>query len=502
MSQGGEHMKPLHKQCPKCQKTFTSPHVICPDCGALLNVIATPAAKAPDTHSRIKPGIYGRAFEWNIARADKEAISNIAQAFVALSAAEHLDIFEDYLDISRRRRSNLLALVKLQLHLIDDLIVIQSAIKHYRKKWDELTSKLKPNGADEQSKTDLKLVERELFFNRAYANCIRGIGDGIAWRALGYDRVALRVLSGSAVKQQILDEGAINELRIWAAAADTGKGLPIFNAATNWLALGDVTIVRHDGTVEIVEAKTSGANSPRVTRQKERMREATAILQNGKGRLEGEEVNVMRLNVPLNNNLSGLRQLLETANKTGWASGFVGNSCYAQVFDPRVESARSALENGIAESKTAIEAWRAKDDFVMRLDSSGIVSFTPNCAPVAVYPFSARLCVELLTGAKTYTCLVNLTEIGREFERYGWMVSKSTEEFAREAKGQAASAFFRLEKAGFHAEIPPADIMRIVMETMDPKYIVDTLEALRGLGPVSSSTMSIFAFETDKTIWD
>jgi hypothetical protein len=495
-------MKPLQKECPKCQKTFTSPHVICPDCGALLNVGSTRTAKPKDARHRVRPGIYGRAFEWSITKADKGAIPNIAQAFVALSATEHLDIFEDYLDISRRRRNNFLAIVKLQLHLIDDLIAIQGAIKHYRRNWEELTAKLETQSDDEQLKDDLKLVERELFFNRAYANCLRGIGDGIAWRALGYDRIALRVLSGSAVKQQILDEGVVNELRIWAAAADTGKGLPIFNAATNWLALGDVTIIRHDGTVEIVEAKTSGDNSPRVTRQKQRMRDATELLQNGKGRLEGQDVNVMRLNVPLNNNLSGLRQLLEAANKTGWASSFIGNSCYAQVFDPRIKGAQSALENGIAESKTAIAPWRAKDDFVMRLDSSGIVSFTPNCAPVAVYPFPARLCVELLTGAKTYTCLVNLTEIGREFERYGWIVTKSTKEFAEESKGERASAFFRLEKSGFHAEIPPADIMRIVMETMDPKYIVDTLEALRGLGPVSPSTNTMFAFEADKTIWN
>src|SRR5260370_1147103 len=83
-----------------------------------------------------------------------------------------------------------------------------------------------------------KIVERELFRHRAHANCFRAIGDGIAWRAFKHDRAALRALSGNAVKQQILDQGTINELHQWSATFDTGQGLAILNSLTNWLAIG------------------------------------------------------------------------------------------------------------------------------------------------------------------------------------------------------------------------------------------------------------------------
>jgi hypothetical protein len=147
-------MGQIWKECPKCLKEFTSPHVICPDCGALLNVKTMKSTEPKSVRSGTKAGIYGRAFDWNIAKVEREAIPNIAEAFVALSAAEHLDIFEDYLAISRRRKNNLLAVVKLQLHLIDDLVVLQGAIKHYRKNWDELKAELEKQQTNEQVKQD------------------------------------------------------------------------------------------------------------------------------------------------------------------------------------------------------------------------------------------------------------------------------------------------------------------------------------------------------------
>lgn len=64
------------------------------------------------------------------------------------------------------------------------------------------TQELKPQTATPQGasiKEQIDTAERELFIHRAHANCFRAIGDGIAWRALGHDRAALRALSGNAV---------------------------------------------------------------------------------------------------------------------------------------------------------------------------------------------------------------------------------------------------------------------------------------------------------------
>jgi hypothetical protein len=154
----------------------------------------------------IKPGIYRRAFDWRLSKVDRDSIPSTAAAFVTLSGDEYADIFEDYLTITRKRKSNRMAMAKVQLHLVEELLIAQAAAKQYRQKRDEINAAMaKPDAVVESMKTDIAIVERELFLHRAHANCIRAIGDGIAWRALGYDRAALRALSGKAVKQQILE---------------------------------------------------------------------------------------------------------------------------------------------------------------------------------------------------------------------------------------------------------------------------------------------------------
>jgi len=393
-------------------------------------------------------------------------------------------------------------MAKVQLHLIEELLIAQGAAKRYRERFDELKVEMaKSQADDEKGKKELAIVERELFLHRAHANCIRAIGDGIAWRALGYDRAALRALAGKAVKQQILEQGTINELHQFASVFDTGQGLAIFNAVTNWLAMGDITVVQNDGTVEIVEVKSSSTESSRVSRQKQKMREVTDLLKNGKGVLEGQDITILRFDITPENDLAALFALLEEAGRSGFSGGRINNCCYVEAFDFRIMgSAEKVWKQGVEQTKKEIASWSESNDLVIRMDSLDILSFTPNCAPFSVFPFPERLCVELLTGAKNYSCFLNLTELGREFERSGWQVEKWPQEL-REESGGADSPLFRLHKNGMHPEVPPADMMRILMETMRPNVLIQALEAVLKLGPGGTSPAGFVVYEGDKDIW-
>jgi hypothetical protein len=265
----------------------------------------------------IEPGPYRRAFNWRVSNTAKELIPDTAAVLVGLSSPDYLDILEDYLTVTRKRQNNRMAMAKVQLHLVEELLIAQKAIKHYRQKLLELKAQAgSAQPTDEKVKADISSVERELFFHRAHANCFRAIGDGIAWRALKNDRAVLRALSGNAVKQQILDQGTINELHQWSSTFDTGQGLAILNALTNWLAIGDITVIKNSGEVEIVEVKSGSADS--MTKQKQRMRAVTALLKTGKGTLEGKEVEIIRLNIAVENDLPSLFGLLEEAGRSGW----------------------------------------------------------------------------------------------------------------------------------------------------------------------------------------
>ena len=144
----------------------------------------------------LTPGVYRRAFDWRISVAGKETVPVIAAAFAGLSTNDWTEILEDYLAISRKRKNNKTAMAKLQLHLLEELMLAQGSIKHYREKVIELKQKVGEQPmADNGIKEDLAYVQSELFLHRTLANCMRAIGDGIAWRAFGHDRAALRALS-------------------------------------------------------------------------------------------------------------------------------------------------------------------------------------------------------------------------------------------------------------------------------------------------------------------
>lgn len=449
----------------------------------------------------LKPGKYRRAFDWRISATTKESISSIAGAFVGLQSEEWIDIFEDYLRISRKRIKNRTAMAKLQFHLVDDLMVAQAAIKQYRKKWDDLKAEIeKRGGVDSGISGDLETVERELFLHRAHANCIRTIGDGIAWRALNYDRAALRALSGNAVKQQILELGFVNELRELSRAFDTGQGMAILNALTNWLAIGDITLIKNDGSVDLVEVKSSETESSRIARQKKKMQEVSDLLKAGRGTLDDQNITIVRLNITPENDLRELFGLLQEAGCSGWVGRRVSGWSYLEAIDFRVLGDFERAKNEAIERESRETASWGNNDFVVALDSLDLLAFTPNCAPFTVFPFPERLCIELATGAKSYRCSLNLTEIGREFERHGWEVEQWPQDLLKEGAGPD-SPYFRLRKDGLHHELPPADVMRMQMETLRPHAILQALEAVLKLGPGGVPSAIFIVYEGEKDLW-
>src|SRR5947208_11156108 len=148
-----------------------------------------------------------------------------------------------------------------------------------------------------------------------YANAIRGIGDGIAWRAFGYDRAAMRVLGERETKQHLSSEGTVHELREWSYHFDAGSGIAILNALTNCLAIADVTVVHDDGSIEIVEVKSSKTKSSRKVRQKQAMREVVTLLGEGAGQNEGRDVAIEILPVAPETYLNKVEELLQIAGE-------------------------------------------------------------------------------------------------------------------------------------------------------------------------------------------
>ena len=203
------------------------------------------------------PNQYRRAFDWRLSYGSRDSIDTNATAMTRLASSDFPDILEDYLELSRKRKNNWTALARLQTHMIEELLSQERAVKHYKSKLKELQESRTPATDDAEFAREMKFINQELFVYRLYANAVRGIGDGIAWRTLGYDRAVTRLMCEQATKQWLTSDGLLQELREWSMGFATGEGIAILNALTNCLAVADVTLVRPDESVEIIEVKSS-----------------------------------------------------------------------------------------------------------------------------------------------------------------------------------------------------------------------------------------------------
>lgn len=454
------------------------------------------------------PGKYRRAFNWRVSDGSVPLESNF-RGMYRLATSDFPEILEDYLDISRKRQRNWTALSRLQVHLIEELVAQERTVKSYKAKLSDLGAESDPAGLqDREESPEIEFARDQLFFYRLYASACRAIGDGIAWRALEYDRAVTRTMCEHQSKQTLLAEGTIQELREWNSHFERGTGLAIFNALTNCLSVGDVTVVREDGSVEIIEVKSSNTKSGRKVRQRHKMREVVSRLHTGEGQVEGQDIQIEILPIIPETGLDRIEKLLDTAGARGWAAGQISHCLYVEACDlrtiPDADSVKAALKRS---RDTVVGEWERRGDFWTEMSTLNVLAFTPNAAPFSIFPFTAKTCVDLLLGAKNYTAYLNVTGVGREFERHGWTVEEKAPKQVTSEQDVAAAlermrmSLMRVTKEDFHAEIPPADFMRLQIEALRPKTLIESCEAIFKLGPREGG-FSLTLFDGEAQIWD
>ena len=92
--------------------------------------------KMPDNLKR--PNQYRRAFEWSVSSGDKEARLTQLEGSARLASSDFPNILEDFLETSRKRSENHTAMARLQMHMLEELLIQEGAVKHYRQKLKEM----------------------------------------------------------------------------------------------------------------------------------------------------------------------------------------------------------------------------------------------------------------------------------------------------------------------------------------------------------------------------
>lgn len=447
------------------------------------------------------PSKYRRAFDWRLIHGTSESRQIASAAMTRLASSDFPEILEDFLEISRKRRKNWTAMARLQAHMIEELLIQEKAVEHYRTKIEQLQGiGAEGTAAGSQTSPEMDFLKRELFFYRMYANAVRCIGDGIAWRTLGYDRAVTRLMSERETKQWLTSEGLVQELREWSWHFERGTGMAILNALTNCLAIGDVTVVRPDDSVEIIEVKSSNTKSGRKVRQRQRMSEVVTLLATGSGRTEEKEVQIEILPVTPQTGLDQINGLLRAAAQDGAAAKKISNCLYAEAVDFRkADNIERSQKRSECLFDSVVGEWGRRGDLVIDFDSLDALAFTPNCAPFSIYPFDARTCVDLLIGAKHFVTYLNHDAVAREFETRGWTVEQTSQQLFEQGDKEAMMV---VTKGECHIRIPHADFMRLQMEALRAKSLIDALEARLRQGYRGSEGFLLGLFSGEADLWN
>lgn len=196
-----------------------------------------------------------------------------------------------------------------------------------------------------------------------------------------------------------------------------------------------------------------------------------------------------------------LRDLLEKTDRPpGYAVVRISNSAYVECVDFRVQ--RQVSMDALAQERQAlIQEWIDSDDHVHVSKSFEHIGFSPNMAPLSVFPLEPRLCIDLLTGAKAYFVSLNVSAVAREFEHRGWEVVTNPREVLE--SGNTAEDFMTVRKEGFRVTVPPAIFMRLQMELLRPQVLIRQCELIRRAGSEAfNSEFNLPIYEHEADIWD
>jgi hypothetical protein len=411
-------------------------------------------------------------------------------------------MLEDFLDISRRRSLTRLPLFKLQMYMLQGLVIAERAIAHYRQVLNELScrdltdeegisadeseddadledtkeTKVAPSDSDE-----VRLLKRELYFNKMEVRALRDIADGIAWRLFDYDRAVLHELSRRPTGKHINLAGLEAELQALASYFNQQDGVAVLNDLTNFLKFGDITVRRESGEFEIVEVKSGSSGGGRVTRQRQGLTELVTVLSMDQGReIGGRAVKISSVDVQPDMFVGNLRTLLRRAETEGAAVEIVGSHLLIECFDKLAiierKKQREQVFAILDRAKPALDKW--KGDFVIRLDAQQRYAHAQNYVPLSIFPLEPLTCVRLISGAVDLDAYLNVSAVLRDLEGRGWEVVKSPLQLAKSEEaltGEVPMAVLR--KRDFTTHVPATLFGRLGMEFLKPRSLALLFDA-------------------------
>lgn len=396
----------------------------------------------------------------------------VEEITVIVSSSHYQSIRNRLLDFLKRSRYKLdpTELLNLEIEIANEIIKLEKQITLLRK----LANRPTKNNA---------WFTREVF--KAERRALKQIADGIAWRYLGFSRSVMRKLSDHH-DTGFLSPGFVKEVEVAKKITLTKTGYVLLNDITNYLRHGDLTVIM-PGEVSFAEIKSSKVNSGRGNRQKNRLDELLAQLNQNKFAIDkGSPAEVLKVPGKVYNFLTSVEEAIKRAAKSEQGFFTVKLAPYLWV---SVVNSSKLIEWKNKTGKTPIlpKPPFEKSRYIAPISSITLFdSFSPNVAPFTIFPFDEEAIIDIILARLWVFAHVGEKELIKSFRGKGWELQLPTEDIWNEIIKTAGadrkeainnSKYFpKFKKQEYENNTPWTTLLRIHSEFLSVKSIVNTLE--------------------------
>jgi hypothetical protein len=269
---------------------------------------------------------------------------------------------------------------------------------------------------------------RNIYISKAY----REVGDGIAWRTLGYSRFKTRILSqGRHAGHTWGKVGRSAELHK-AVTATANNNRVLLTDATTCLRVGDLIAVRPDATISIAEIKKKKRepitvysilekrkNGQGVTKQEFRLVQAQYAIDTNQFPHEGIQVPLEQISHDTTDFMTEVGNILRQACRLGIYGKLVAPYMHVEAVDINklmsVDYKKLLKPNRRPDIEPIVQ-YSNYDKLVIGFHDEAVRSVPP----YTVFPFSPKLITKLIIGELFLTVTVYKEPLQAAFRDLGW----------------------------------------------------------------------------------
>ncbi len=372
---------------------------------------------------------------------EKDYAGRIAAALASLYYQEWINYFEKVLRATRSKlHNNKDTLLAIQLKLARIETQLWDLLREGRGKAKLLHAK---TSLTPQETKDLRGFEENILIHEQLIRISRTICDGIAWRHLKYNRAfLLSSARGFGTGRVDVNSREFQSEFEWAYRISKAlNSLVLINDLTRFLKVGDLTEINQN-VAFIHEIKKYGKDvknmftlqnvkgKAKISNQAKRLLELQRIAFAGGAKISDTNVDTKKIDLELKTYTNKIKKLIRQSEKKMIVSENIEACLHVEVTNFKT----------IAEKKASIEELKGLSPKIETTDlllthsnwdsfyADKQGNFLRGAPPYSVYPFSAKDCLNLMSGNYLVKCTINVTKLKQILKENNWDIEERTEE--------------------------------------------------------------------------